>query len=243
MTLKSYIGFSTSKTSKQTVTESSDPTVISNIPFGGVFNMSLEDYYENSNVPYIKGSIQNSSGGVSVSSLAVNVPTNNVGDLLITFLCGDISTRTFSSSGWTLESESIVTPSFSVLSKVSSGSEPSSYTFNAAGGTVKISGVMVSVSRFKSYTVGSFGAQSGSPVVSVPDDSSDKKLILFAYSNNGSARSWNINNISEYELQLINDPSLDVSAIYRTSQNTSLVYTATQSGAGSNSYGISVVVK
>lgn len=242
MTLKSYIGFSTSKTAKRAITESSNPTVISNISFGGVFNMSLEDYYENSNPPYIKGSTQNSSG-TGVFSLAVNVPTNSSGDLLITFLCTDNNTRTFSSSGWTVEAQSTLGPSFSVLSKISSGAEPSSHTFNITGGDAVAGGVMVCISRFKSYTIGSFGSQSASPSVSVPDDSSDQKLILFAFANNGSGRSWDITGISEFQLQLINDPSLDVSAIYRTAENTSLVYTTTQTGAGSNSYGISVVVK
>lgn len=241
MTLRSYVGFSTNILA---ISPSTNPTVGTFSVFGGIFNTSLEDYYFNK-IPYVKGSTS-AFGNVGSTSLSVNLPTNSGGDLLITFFSTKSLSRTISSSGWTVEAQnSAVDPTLCVLTKISTGSEPSSYTFNITGGSAACSAVIVCLSRQTSYTIGSFGAEANGPTVPVPDDTEDEKLILFSIVNSGASRSWDISNISEFQLQLVNTdgPSLYVSAIYSLYSNTSLSYPTGQSGGAGNSYGISVIIK
>jgi hypothetical protein len=241
MSLKSYIGFSTERS---TFTEASDPTVRISSSFGGVSNMSLADYEYNRVPLYINANTEATSGGINVSSLAVNTPANSEGDLLLAFIASDSTSRTYSSTGWTVERSNTIGFSFSVLSKRATISEASSHTFTITGGSASTNAIMLCIKNCTSYVVGSFGAAADGQNITVPNDSGSRKLIIFAYGNIGGGKSWSIAEISESQIQLNNTdaPSLDVDAIYRTFSNTSLTYTVTQIGGGSNSYGISVVL-
>ena len=239
MSLRSYIGFSSTGSS---ITDSTDPTTVSNFGFGGTFNMSLEDYYGIIPALYITGSTQASSSGSSVNSLTVNVPTNNRGDLLLAFLASNATGRTYTSSGWTTEKSLTVGNSMAVLSKIATESEPSSHTFTISGGSASTNGIMICIKNWLQYN---FESAADGNTITIPDDSSSQKLFIFYFCNNGSGRSWSVNELSEFQIQLnnANQPSIDVDAIYRTSQNTSLTYTVTQSGAGTNSHVVTLVIK
>jgi hypothetical protein len=242
MTLKSYIGFSTDR---NIVTESTNPTTISNLLFGGVFNMSLEDQRYTKNSVYISASTTGTSGGASVSSLAINTPTCSSGDLLLAFLASSVAGRTYTSSGWTTENSLIVGNSMSVLSKIATGSEPASHTFTLTGGTSSTNGIMICIKNWLQYTVGNFESAANGNTITIPDDSSYEKLIIFYFCNNGSGRSWSVDTLSEFQIQLnnTNSPSIDVDAIYRTFPNTSLAYTVTQVDGGTNSDVITLVIR
>jgi len=200
----------------------------------------------NFNIPYISDKTTASTGGAAPQSITINTVSCEPGDLLL--VIGEVNNnRTWSSeAGWTLETQSPSTPpNIVVYSRIATGTENSTYSFDwtAAGASSHIT--MLCIKKHSSFNVGSFGAQANPPTIPVPDDASDKKLLLFAIANNGNGRSWDINSITEYQIVDLqqDDGSLDVSAIYRTSSNTSLSYTTTQTGAGSNSHGLTIVVK
>jgi len=242
MSLRSYVGFQTA-TNRITISDTVDPrTAITSISYGGIFNISKEDYDYTRQDIGITSSRAVTSG---TSPTTVPSPTSNNGDLLLAFCCSRPAARTFSSPGWTVEAESTTEqPSLSILSKRSSGSEPSSYDFTLSGASDSFDVIIISIANCNLYTIGTFGSQNNPPTISVPDDSSTEKLILFFIGNDGGNRSWDINTINEFQIEsLTSIQSSDVSAIYRTSSNTSLSYTTTQVGGGSNSYGISVVLR
>ena len=213
--------------------------------FFGIFGCNKKDldFISNTKVPYI--SSKTSATAASVNSLAINTPECSEGDLLLCFGRTKDATRTWlSEAGWTLETQSSLTPNLVVYSRTATNSEPSTYTFDMSGGTDVMTLIMICIKSWNSYTVGSFGAQSNPPTISVPDDSSDKKLLLFFIGNNNNNRSWDINTITEFEISLVNTTnSLDLSAIYRASSNTSLSYATTQTNGGTNSHGLTIVVK
>lgn len=212
--------------------------------FFGIFRCNKKDldFISNTKVPYI--SSKTSATSASVSSLAINTPSCSEGDLLLCF-GGTLDPLTWlSEAGWTLETQSSLQPNLVVYSRTATNSEPSTYTFDVSGGNSKFTLIMICIKNWSSYTVGSFGAQANPPTISVPNDSSDKKLLLFFIGNDGGSRSWDINTITEFEISLVNTiNSLDLSAIYRASPNTSLSYATTQTGVGSNSHGLTIVVK
>lgn len=233
------------------ISSTTDPETISyRSGFFGIFGCNKKDLdfiSNNSQVPYISAKTSATTAS-SVSSLTINTAQCSEGDLLLVFGGTDGTSRVWSSEpGWTLETQSPafgVNPVLVVYSRIATGSETSTYTFDFTGGTGRTALIMICIKNWKSYTVGSFGAQANPPTISVPDDSSNEKLLLFFIGNDGSLRSWNILGISEFEISLVNsDVSLDLSAIYRTSSNNSLSYTTTQTGAGSNSHGLTIVVK
>jgi hypothetical protein len=243
MSLRSYVGFNTNRS---LLTEAIDPTTTLNVPFGGIFNMSLEDQRFIKNPVYISASTTATSGGANVSSLVVNTPTCSSGDLLLAFLSSGADTgRTYTSSGWTTEKSLTVGLSMSVLSKIATESEPSSHTFTISGGSASTNGIMICIKNWLQYTVGNFEAAANGNTITIPDDSSYEKLIIFYFCNDGANRSWSVNGLSEFQVQLnnTNSPSIDVDAIYRTFPNTSLAYTVTQVGGGTNSDVITLVIK
>lgn len=244
---RSYIispnaGISTSVT----ITDATNPEVNphSSISYG-IFRCNKTDLdfiSSNSNTPYISAKTS-ATTGANVTSLSINTPQCSAGDLLLVF-GGTVNSITWlSESGWTLETQSGLTPTLVVYSRIATDSEPSTYTFDVNPG-VELTLIMICIKNWTSYTVGTFGAQANGPTISVPDDTSTKKLLLFFIGNNGNARSWDIDTITEFQISLVNtNASLDLSAIYRTSSNTSLSYTTAQSGAGGNSHGLTIVVK
>lgn len=215
--------------------------------FFGIFRCNRKDLdfiSNNSKVPYIS-SKTSAQLAESATSLAINTPSCSEGDLLLCF-GGTSSAKTWlSEAGWTLETQSSLTPNLVVYSRTATNSEPSTYTFDISpSATSEFTLIMICIKDWNSYTVGSFGAQLTGPTISVPNDTSDRKLLLFFIGNNGSSRSWDINTITEFEISLVNTVnSLDLSAIYRASPNTSLSFATTQTGAGSNSHGLTIVVK
>jgi len=242
MSLRSYVGFNTNRSA---LTEAIDPTTTLNVPFGGIFNMSLEDQRFIKNPVYISASTTATSGGSNVSSLAVNTPTCSSGDLLLAFLASANTGRTYTSSGWTTENSLTVGNSMAVLSKIAAESEPSSHTFTISGGSASTNGIMICIKNWLQYTVGNFEDAADGNTITIPDDSSIEKLFIFYFCNNGADRSWSVNGLSEFQVQLnnTNSPSIDVDAIYRTSPNTSLTYTVTQTDGGANSDVITLVIK
>jgi hypothetical protein len=214
--------------------------------FYGIFGCNKKDldFISNTKVPYIS-SKTSATIGTTVSSLAINTPSCSAGDLLLCFGGTKSASRTWLSEvGWTLETQSSVQPNLVVYSRIATNSEPSTYTFDITGGDSQITLIMICIKNWNSYTVGSFGAQNNPPTISVPNDTSDKKLLLFFIGNDGNNRSWDVNTITEFQISLVNtDVSLDLSAIYRSSSNTSLSYATTQTGAGANSHGLTILVK
>lgn len=215
----------------------------------GIFKCTKKDLdfvsANNFNIPYISDKTTASSGGAISSPITINTVSCEPGDLLL--VIGEIAnSRTWlSEAGWTLETQSNNTPNIGVYSRIATGTESSTYSFDwiSAGASVHIA--MLCIKRYSSFNVGSFGVQNNPPTIPVPDDASDKKLLIFAIANNGNNRSWDITDITEFQIVdlQVSDGSLDVSAIYRSSSNTSLSYATTQSGAGSNSHGLTIVVK
>lgn len=230
-----------------TITDTQDPEVkpITTGYFGifGCNKKDLDFVSTNSRVPYISAKTS-ATTGVNVASLSINTPQCSAGDLLLVFGgTGNGGTTWSNETGWTLETQSGVEPNLVVYSRIATNSEPSTYTFDVTGATTKLTLIMICIKNWESYTVGTFGAQAISPTIPVPDDTSNKKLLLFFIGNDGGGRSWNINTITEFQISLVNnDASLDLSAIYRTSSNTSLSYATTQTGGG-NSHGLTIVVK
>lgn len=214
----------------------------------GIFGCTRKDLdyisANNFNIPYISDKTTALSGGTISSPITINTVSCEPGDLLL--VIGSLTNpRTWSSeAGWTLETQSNLTPSIAVYSRIATGTENSTYSFDWSGASSAGNMTMLCIKKYSSFNVGSFGAQNNPPTIPVPDDASDKKLLLFAIANDGGGRSWDISTISEYQIvDLQSDGSLDVSAIYRTSSNTSLSYTTTQNGAGGNSHGLTIVVK
>jgi len=68
--------------------------------------------------------------------------------------------------------------------------------------------------------------------------------MLFFVGNDGSGRSWDIQSVSEYEISLNNafNASLDISGIYNYSAGVLETYSTAQSGAGTNSYGLNIII-
>lgn len=210
-------------------------------------NISDSSFNTDNTVPYIVGTATSASGAL-LSSVVVNTPANNTGDLLLAFITSKVSGRTFSSSGWTVERQnSTNTPSQAILSKISTGSENSTQTFTVTGGTSEVACALISVRSWNNLYVGEFGAQANPPTVPLAGVPSElyRNLMLFFIGNDGNGRSWDINNISEYTISLLNaqPPSLDLAAIYNEPIDVALdSYATSQSGAGANSYGINVII-
>ena len=214
----------------------------------GIFNCTRKDLdyisANNFNIPYISDKTTALSGGTIQSPITINTVSCEPGDLLL--VIGSLrNNRTWlSEAGWTLETQSNLTPSIAVYSRIATGTENSTYSFDWIGAGSGASIVMLCIKKYSSFNVGSFGAQANPPTIPVPDDASDKKLLLFAIANDGNTRSWDITALNEYQIaDLQTDGSLDVSAIYRSSSNTSLSYATTQVNGGSNSHGLTIVVK
>ena len=213
--------------------------------FFGIFGCNKKDldFISNTKVPYISSKTSATAG--SVTSLAINTPSCSAGDLLLCFGGSKDVTRTWlSEAGWTLETQSSFTPNLVVYSRTATNSEPPTYTFDMSGGTDVMTLIMICIKNWNSYNVGTFTIQSAAPIISVPNDSSDKKLLLFFIGNNGSGKSWDVDTITEFEISLVNiTNSLDLSAIYRTFSNASLSYPTIQAGGGSNSHGLAILIK
>lgn len=242
MSLRNYIGFATDRIG---ITTATNPTSASSPLFGGIFNVSLEDQQYTKTPAFINNSTTATSGGANVSSLAVNTPTHSEGDLLLTFIASVATTRTYSSSGWTVERSNGTGFSMSVLSKIATSTEPASHTFTITGGTTATNAVMVAIRKWSSYSVGNFSANNAPVDMTAPDDSSNEKLLLFSAGNSGSGRSFDIGDVSEFQIQLnnTNAPSLDIDAVYVTTPTSSTVYSGVQTGGGTNSIGIIVLIK
>lgn len=196
----------------------------------------------NFNIPHITDKTTASAG--SVSSITINTVSCEPGDLLLVIGESEDNVTWLSEAGWTLETQSNLVPNIVVYSRIATGTESSTYSFDwSANSGVHIA--MLCIKKYSSFNVGSFGAQGGPPTIPVPDDASNKKLLIFAIANDGNTRSWDITDITEFQIVDLQQDygSLDVSAIYRSSSNTSLSYATTQTGAGNNSHGLTIVVK
>lgn len=245
---RNYIGFNIDK---EYVLETVNPTIgISSVGLNwGILDTSGFDltYSKKNLLPYVVGSATSTSGGINVSSITFNTPTNSSGDLLLAFLATNNSNRTFSSSGWVVEKSTIVAPSFSVLSKTASESEPSPVTFTITGGTASVNGFCVSIKNWNKYYVSEFGAQNNSPLIptagTIPLNAVNN-LLLFGIGNDGNGKSWTMDNIDEYTIGSLtaNAPSLELESIYPRYGELQREYNTTQTGTGSNSHGISVAV-
>lgn len=214
----------------------------------GIFKCTRKDLdfvsANNFNIPYISDKTTASSGGAISSPITINTVSCEPGDLLLVIGETEDNVTWSSEAGWTLETQSNLVPNIGVYSRIATGTESSTYSFDfSAQSGVHIA--MLCIKKYSSFNVGSFGAQANPPTIPVPDDASNKKLLIFAIASNGNDRSWDITDITEFQIVDLqkDDGSLDVSAIYRSSSNTSLSYATTQSGAGTNSHGLTIVVK
>jgi hypothetical protein len=244
MSLRSYIGFTTNRTT--TLASGRNPTTLPTVDFGGVFNTSLEDYDFTKNGIYISSSTTATSGGANVSSINVNAPSGiGEGDLLLTFIGVNNSGRTISSPGWSTETSINGGYVLSILTKRASASESSSYTFTITGGTANIQAIILCIKNCNLTNFGSFGANTAPVPISIPDDTSEEKLILFFASNIGSGRSYNVDGINEFQIVLlnVNAPSIEIRGIYSLFPNNSLNYIVAQDGGGTNSYGVGGILK
>lgn len=210
----------------------------------GILNNSIKNYNftEDRVFPYIVGTSSTVSSA-STTSISISAPSNQEGDLLLMFFAGGANSRTFSSVGWTTEKSS-TTPSLALFSKVATSSE-SNYTITISGGTSTVKGAAISIRNWNTNVFGDFTASSANdPTVSVPDDASSRKLLLFFFGGSSTGQDCDISTISEFELYFSSATacSMDISGIYRTSPNTSLSYTATNSGGNTSNKASAVVI-
>lgn len=210
--------------------------------YAGIFNMSYDDHYKTRKFPYI---FDYKSAFTTSTSIVVDTPNCDIGDLLIAFsYCKRGATYT-SPSGWVVDvsgDRPFLDGTINIWSKVVTEIEPSNYTFSQdeIGEPWRI--LVVCIKNSKTHFNSSIQKTESDPIT-IPDDSSDKKLILIFILNDLSSRNWIFPEIENFPIYY-NETGISfmLSAVYRTSSNTSLSYDVDQSG-NNNSFCVSVIVK
>lgn len=245
---RQYVGIVTEGTTSSIVPI--DPANITTASFyQGILHTNLTDYNFASDKitqPYIVGTA--TSTRATVSSIATLTPSYQAGDLLLLFASnsGGAGGRTYTGPvGWTTEkTTALAGESYAaVWSKTATASESASYTVTVVGGTSNVGTVMLSIRGWSSDAFSDFSTSSNTPTITVPDDSSSKKLLIFYIASGSVSQTWDVTGISEFQTASVTtNASLDVSSIYRTSSNTSLTYSTTQTSGASSGKALAIVI-